>query len=199
MTVNDLIKKYQQALVLEGSKIQVDGSYGPITTTESEMYDIQITAHRKEIQSAGHDLTPAFTIIKEFEGFNGHAYLDPVGVPTIGWGTTVYPNGMKVKMGDGCTIEEAEAFLTHDVQSAVDMVENLVLPVISNNAFCALVSFCYNVGGSNLAGSTMLKLLNAGSKMEVVAEEFDKWVYGGAVILPGLVRRRADEKALFLA
>ena len=45
-------------------------------------------------------------LISGFEGTRFTAYDDGVGVWTIGTGTTVYPNGVKVKQGDTCTLSK---------------------------------------------------------------------------------------------
>lgn len=145
------------------------------------------------------DLGPALTLIKEFEGCYLQAYKDPVGIPTIGWGTIRYPDGQKVQMGDRCTQEQADAFLMHHVLKFVDQVQSLVKRKISNNAFCALVSFTYNLGAGNLGKSTLLKKLNAGASIAEVAAEFPKWNKAGGKVLKGLVRRRDAEMKLFMA
>lgn len=62
--------------------------------------------------------------------------------------------------------------------------------------FDALVSFTFNAGGAALRTSTLLKKLNAGDYAGA-ASEFLRWVNGGGKKLPGLVRRREAEKALF--
>ncbi|NBV70201.1 MAG: hypothetical protein EBR69_05875, partial [Synechococcaceae bacterium WB4_2_0805] len=46
---------------------------------------------------------PAAKLIREFEGFSDVAYICPAGVPTIGWGTTRWPDGAAVKIGDTIT------------------------------------------------------------------------------------------------
>lgn len=42
----------------------------------------------------------AVEIIKYFEGFRAKPYYCSAGVPTIGYGTTIYPTGEKVKITD---------------------------------------------------------------------------------------------------
>lgn len=145
------------------------------------------------------DLKPALAIIKEFEGLYLKAYKDPVGIPTIGWGTIRYPDGRKVQMGDQISLDEAQHYLEHEVMGFVDAVHHMVTREVSNNAFCALVSFCYNLGSGSLGKSTLLKKLNAGNPMGEVALEFGKWINAGGKPLKGLIRRRAAEKALFLS
>ena len=53
-------------------------------------------------------------LIIGFEGIKLHAYDDGLGIWTIGIGTTVYPNGERVKRGDSCTEEQAREYLAHD-------------------------------------------------------------------------------------
>ncbi len=72
---------------------------------------------------------------------------------------------------------------------------------LSQNQFDALVSFVFNVGRRNFERSTLLKRLNENKILEA-GEEFMKWTKarqpGGFKELPGLVKRRAEEKTLFL-
>ncbi len=62
----------------------------------------------------------AIALIEEFEGLRLNAYLDPVGVPTIGYGTIAYPNGRKVEMGDSISAAEASAFLKFDCETVCE-------------------------------------------------------------------------------
>jgi lysozyme len=68
---------------------------------------------------------------------------------------------------------------------------------LNDNEFGALTSFTFNLGIGNLKSSTLLKKLNAGDRAGA-ADEFGKWVNAGGKPLPGLVKRRAAERALFL-
>ena len=133
--------------------------------------------------------------IKESEGLRLNAYLDPVGVPTIGWGTTVYPDGHKVQLGDTITKDQAEAYLQHDIDKARTAVEKTIDQPLKQNELDALTSFEYNTGG--IQASTLATKLNKGDKAGA-ASEFDRWVHGDGAVLPGLVKRRAREKKLFL-
>jgi len=129
-----------------------------------------------------------------FEGLALTAYPDPGtgGIPyTIGFG-----RAHGVRPGDVCTKEQAEQWLLEDMQSAVDTVNRLVTVPLTQSQFNALCDFTFNAGSGNFAGSTLLKKVNAGD-MQGAQSEFGKWVYGGGHILPGLVRRRAAEAALF--
>jgi lysozyme len=68
---------------------------------------------------------------------------------------------------------------------------------MTDNQFAALVSFAYNCGVGNLKSSSLLKHFNSG-KIQEAAQEFLRWTKAKGVVMPGLVRRREAEKALFL-
>ena len=51
-------------------------------------------------ESGGKVPDQAVQIVTEFEGFVDHVYDDGVGVATIGYGTTRYPDGRRVRFGD---------------------------------------------------------------------------------------------------
>jgi lysozyme len=151
------------------------------------------------------NLDPALALIKEFEGLRLVAYLCTGKRWTIGYGTTVYADGTMVQEGDTCTKSDAEAFLVTDVRHFAADVRSLVKVPVTNNQFCALVSFAYNVGSDidadkiaeGLGDSTLLKKLNAGD-IKGAADEFPKWNKSGGFVTPGLVRRREAERKLFL-
>lgn len=137
-------------------------------------------------------------LVKSFEGIRLHAYPDPGtgGVPwTIGWGTTRYANGKAVQPGDTVTQDEADALLRNDLAGAERQVTRAIGDApTTQKQFDALVSFQYNTGA--LASSTLLKRHNAGRYAEATAE-FGKWAHAGGKVLPGLVKRRAAEAAIY--
>ncbi|MEQ1093331.1 lysozyme [Acinetobacter johnsonii] len=137
-------------------------------------------------------------LICGFEGKRLTAYDDGVGVWTIGFGTTVYPNGMKVKKGDTCTEAQAKVYMAHDLKKFETAVNNAVTVPLSQNQFDALVSLAYNIGTNAFSKSTLVKKLNANDN-RAAADQFDVWVNAGGKRMQGLVNRRAKEKALFLS
>lgn len=132
------------------------------------------------------------SLIKSFEGLHLQAYQDAVGVWTIGYGTT-----RGVKAGMKISNEQAERMLLNDVQRFEPEIERLVTAPLNQNQWDALVSFTYNLGSANLESSTLRRLLNAGN-YGAAAEQFPRWNKAGGKVLPGLVRRRAAERDLFL-
>ena len=138
-------------------------------------------------------------LIKRFESFRAAPYLCSAGVPTIGYGTTVYPNGIKVKLSDQkITQQLAESFLQRHVNAIEKDVSKLVKVTLTQNQFDALVSFAYNVGIGAFGDSTLLKQLNAGD-IDNASKQFERWNKAGGKVSNGLTRRRNAEKALFLA
>jgi len=131
-------------------------------------------------------------LIKDFEGCRLNAYLDAVGIPTIGYGST---DG--VTMGDTITLEQAETLLLEDLERFERCVNDCVKVEIDQNQYDALVSFSFNLGCQALRDSTLLKMVNSGN-YPGAAKEFLRWVHAGKAVLPGLVARRRAESDLFM-
>ena len=150
----------------------------------------------------------ALATIHHFEQCRLRAYRDAVGIPTIGWGMTYYPDGRRVKIGD--TITQAEA----DAMSAMIMERDFAAPVraavgtspTTPAQFGAMVALAYNIGigpklwvpgrAKGFRQSQVLKLHRAGDYAGA-AKAFDGWTRAGGRVLAGLVRRRAAEAALY--
>ena len=142
----------------------------------------------------------AVELAKHHEGFRANAYLDPVKIPTIGYGLTRYfhrPGAPKVRMGDVITQREAEEALLYTLQMFFDDIAADIRVQLTQNQVDALASFVYNVGVANFLTSTLLKKLNVGDIMGA-ADQFPRWNRAKGIVFPGLVRRRADERNLFL-
>lgn len=151
--------------------------------------EIQIKSMK--VDSAGIDL------ISQFEGLRLNAYDDGVGVWTIGWGTTVYPNGVKVKKGDKITLDQAKQYKSHDLAKFEKAVNDVVKVPLNQNQFNALVSLAYNIGVSAFTNSTLVKRLNEGN-YKAAADQFLVWVNAGSKRMQGLVNRRNKEREVFL-
>jgi len=140
---------------------------------------------------------PGLDLIKSFEGLYLTAYLDIVGVPTIGYGCTEGVTKEDVKNKRTITEAEAEAMMMSELAKFERGVEACVKVPINQNQFDALVSFSYNLGLGSLQKSTLLKLLNAGD-VSGAAEQFLRWNKAGGKEVRGLTRRREAERSLFL-
>jgi GH24 family phage-related lysozyme (muramidase) len=137
-------------------------------------------------------------MIKRWEGFHAQAYLDPIGIPTIGFGT-IRVNGRPVKMGMTCTMQQAEMWLMEEVNvSIVPHLHRLLKVPVNQKIFDSLCSFIYNLGIGNFSKSTMLRMLNAGD-YRGAADQFPRWNRAGGKVWNGLTKRRMAERELFLA
>lgn len=137
-------------------------------------------------------------LVKEFEGFRAKAYQDPVGVWTIGYGTTAAAGvGIAPKAGMTITEAQAEGYL----QAALDKFAAQIVPLIkrtsSDNEFSAFLSLAYNIGPGAFGKSSALRKFNEGDT-EGAANAILLWNKAGGKVLPGLKRRREAERALFL-
>ena len=130
-------------------------------------------------------------LIKKFEGCKLEAYKCPAGVWTCGYGST-----KGVEEGDIWSQEKADHMLEVELKEFGDYVNNLVDVPLSQNQFDALVAWTFNLGGSNLRSSTMLKVLNNG-EYDKVPSEMKRWNKAGGKTLQGLIRRREAESLLF--
>ncbi len=153
----------------------------------------------RRISSAGKAL------IHRFEGHTPYAYNDPIGFCTAGPGVLLHRSNCTsadfakygTRSNPKISPADYEAMFRRTVAPREQAVNDLVKVPLNQHEFDALVSFVYNVGAGNFASSTLLRLLNLG-KRQAAAAEFDRWVRGGGVVLPGLVNRRNAEQALFL-
>lgn len=137
-------------------------------------------------------------MIEKFEGCLLKASNKLDGVWTIGYGQTGRYYGKRVRRGMTTTKAEAHAWLRdHSIKTYEDAVTQAVKVPLNQNQFDALVSFTYNVGVGALKQSTTLRRLNAGDYTGA-ADALTMWTKCNGKVLAGLVRRRKEERALFL-
>lgn len=137
-----------------------------------------------------NDEISAIDLIKKHEGLRLKAYRCPAGVWTIGWGHTA-----NVAPGMSITRQEAEALLRADVAMIEAELEGMVLTA---NQRAALVSFIYNVGIEAFRNSTLWEKIRQDVNHPDIPAEFARWRYAGGQEMPGLVKRRAEEAALYV-
>ena len=142
-------------------------------------------------------ITQNIDAIKEHEGLRLVAYLDSVGVWTIGYGDT----GPDVVKGLVITKEQAENRLRKRLVEFEGYINRAVKVKLTQNQFDALVSLVYNIGPTNFNTSTLLKKLNAGDYAGA-ADQFLVWnkgrVNGKLQVIDGLTNRRKKERLAFL-
>jgi len=146
-------------------------------------------------------------LIKDFEGLKLKPYLCSAGVPTIGYGTTRYPNGRKVTMNDKpITKEYADTCFDSDLVAFENDLNSLIKGLhLTQNQYNALLSFGYNLGmdididmiAEGLGDSTLLKLVKRNPLDVNIAKEFAKWNKAKGVVNNGLTTRRKKEAELY--
>ncbi|MEM7065239.1 MAG: D-Ala-D-Ala carboxypeptidase family metallohydrolase [Cyanobacteria bacterium P01_B01_bin.77] len=154
-------------------------------------------------------------LIKEFEGYaealpdgRAKAYADPLRgweVPTIGYGTTRYPDGVQVREGDTITQSQAEDYLIHHVdKSCRGAMEKIpTWSRMNSNQRGALYSFAYNLGSGFYRGDNFESITRVCDSPELwkdhhwIAAQFVKYRNPGTAVEEGLRRRRLAEADLF--
>lgn len=145
------------------------------------------------------NLDIAVALCKQFEGFSSKPYLCPAGIPTIGYGSTYYADGSRVKLTDQVISEPAAtALLQHELQFTYLPGVLRLCPILLTDAKkCnAVADFAYNLGLGRLQTSTLRRKINAQEWAEA-KKELLKWNKGGGRVLPGLDKRRKAECQLF--
>lgn len=138
-------------------------------------------------------------LVTLFEGYSSTPYRCAAGVWTIGFGTTRYPNGRRVKGGDvNCNREQAEQWLHHVLGEAEQVVVRYCKPYLNENQRAALASFVYNLGSGAFRASTLRRRINTGD-FDDVPYQMSRWNKAGGRVLRGLSRRRAAEVELWNA
>lgn len=143
-----------------------------------------------------------YELIKHYEGCRLKAYKCPAGVWTIGYGSTRYSNGDKVKEGDRITQEEANALFQRTVNEFEYQVKlllgNELCTKLHPQSLSALVSFAYNVGITAFGKSTLLRIIRENkNNLKDIYIQFKRWNKANGEVLPGLVARREAEYGLY--
>lgn len=133
-------------------------------------------------------------IIKRYESFRPLAYRCPAGKLTIGYGTTVYPDGKPVKKGDMITEKKAEEYLEDYIEKNIKPIYKRIPYVLTDNQERALESLIYNIG----AGAFLRSKLFVAIKEKNYAEICRQWDFGFKQNLKGLFKRRTEELYLFM-
>jgi lysozyme len=160
----------------------------------------------------------AAALMHRYEGYKTRPYLCPAHIWTIGYGHVLYQDQIQLPMvrKEGYTgfirmnyplrpehnrvwsKEEIERLFAVDVAAFERGVLRLVPGCVGHQGrFDALVSFAYNAGLGNLQRSQIRMKANR-DDIEGAADAFMQWTKAGGKELPGLVKRRRDERALFL-
>lgn len=135
-------------------------------------------------------------LIESFEGRRHTAYPDPATSDkpyTIGIGST----GPDVVRGLTWTDQEIDERFAADLRKFEVGINKMLMVPVTQNQWDAIISLVYNIGLSNFKSSTLLRLLNKGCYREA-SLQFERWSHAGGQQMPGLLRRRRAEMALFV-
>ena len=140
-----------------------------------------------KLSKVGEDL------MHKYEGFRSKPYLCPAHIWTIGYGHLCDPKHPPI------TEAEAEVYLERDLITALNATLRYcpVLATAPEHRLAAIVDFTFNLGAGRLQTSTLRRRVNL-RDWSSAATELRRWVYGGGVVLPGLVIRREAEVVLVL-
>lgn len=134
----------------------------------------------------------ALPMVKESEGLRTSAYLDPVGIPTICYGET-----LGVEMGDRKSVAQCDEMLVARLGGFLDDMRACTTVKLPAKTEAAFLSFTYNLGIGTYCRNMAAKRINKG-KVREACEAMSLYTKAGGRTLPGLVRRRAEERALCL-
>ncbi|MGT2474572.1 lysozyme [Paraburkholderia terrae] len=130
-------------------------------------------------------------IVPKFEGTVLVASPDPVGIVTACMGDT-----KDVKLGQRFSPQECEQRLEQRLVEHAQGVERCTpLAPMTWYQRTAFISFAYNVGVAKYCGSTMAKRA-AAHNYAAACSELSRWTFAGGRQLPGLIKRRAVERAM---
>ena len=131
----------------------------------------------------------AVPLIASYEGYEPIGYADPTGTPTACWGHV-----KTARVGAYYSQEKCMSLLAEDVTEHAIGIMPCIKVTVPAKTLSALVSFSFWAGVKNFCTSTLSRKLNAGDYAGACAE-LSRWTYSKGRQLPGLVRRRAEERA----
>jgi len=153
----------------------------------------------------------AIKTIKCHEGVKTRPYQCPALIWSVGVGHVIDPSHAAVKYEErkslpipagwdrSLTMDEVDAILAQDLARFERGVARLCPAALGHQGqFDALVSFAFNVGLGNLQRSSIRMRYNRGD-IEGAADAFLMWTKAAGKVLTGLVKRRNDERAMFLS
>ena len=132
----------------------------------------------------------AVSTVAFYEGTVQRTYRDPIGIITACTGHT----GPELQMGQTFTREQCDDMLAKDLLQHAAALDCIKTP-LADGQKAAFLSFAFNVGNGAFCGSTLARKANAGD-MRGACAELSRWTLAGGRELPGLVKRRAAERAL---
>lgn len=149
------------------------------------------------LKKSGTIAALAVALVGGFEGLRTVAYTDPVGIPTICFGET-----RGVRLGDTATVDQCKTMLAGRLEGFATEIDRCLPTNLPDGSYVAFLSAAYNIGSQAFCSSSMARMARTGD-IRGACHALTKWdkitVAGRKVALPGLTKRRAEERALCLA
>lgn len=135
----------------------------------------------------------AAPLVIKWEAVVQRPYVDPVGILTACVGETARD---VVTLKDAFSRDECVAVMGASLYAhALELDKCVDVPLASHEAV-AVLSWSYNVGIGAACKSTLVRMLNAGRPAAEWCAQLSRWDKAGGRQLKGLVRRRAEERAM---
>lgn len=131
-------------------------------------------------------------LIAKWEGRRATAYQDSAGLWTIGIGHLIKSNEQHLRTAT-LTDADIDALFASDVAWAEEAVTRLFPSVTRQSEFNALVSLTYNLGESQIAGSTLRDVITNNGTPQAIRTQWYRWTIAGGQQVPGLLNRRIAE------
>jgi len=132
-------------------------------------------------------------LIKKYEGCELEAYKCPAGIWTIGFGSTFYEDGTKIKEGDTITQERAESLLQWYCTKKIKLPNTS----LNNGQIEAIYSLIYNIGQGAFDKSSLKKAIENRDLYNIFNNW--NWIKAGGQTYRGLCKRRSHELYLFMS
>lgn len=135
-------------------------------------------------------------LLTDVEGRTNTAYRDSAGLWTTGIGHLIKPNEawmITAKLTDA----QVDDLFHEDIAWAEAATERLFPKVKKQNQFDALVSFVFNLGEGQVRNGMLDDLINSGAPAEEISAKWMQYVRAGGQVVPGLIKRRMRELALY--
>lgn len=132
----------------------------------------------------------AVPLVMQWEGYVPWVHRDPIGRLAVCYGH----DDQTLTPGKRYSAQQCQDMLAEDLIKHAQALDCIKAP-LTDGQKAAFVSFAYNVGERQFCGSTLARRVNAG-ELPGACSELSKWVFAGGKQLPGLVKRRAAERAL---
>ena len=132
----------------------------------------------------------AIPLVMLYEGHVPWVHRDPIGRLAACYGH----DDQTMTPGKRFTAAECQAMLDQDLLKHSEALDCIKTPMTDGQK-AAFLSFSFNVGNQAFCRSTLAKKANQGDLLGACAE-LSRWTLAGGKELPGLVRRRAAERAM---